>query len=148
MSPRSKKEYLEAIFLHYKKASHKEKAPILDEFCAACGYHRKHAIRVLRRFKRFRQPHPRNEEEVFFISPILSLNPSAKSGELPISPVPNASRLSCPSGSLVMLSPLVPCLHHLISPRSQGMNMTDAVPRLFSCSTIAVTSVKKWGILR
>ena len=56
MSPRSKKEYIEAIFLRYKKAPSKEKTPILDEFCATCGYHRKHAIRLLRRFKRFIKP--------------------------------------------------------------------------------------------
>ncbi len=56
MSPRSKKEYIEAIFLRYKKATYKEKTIILDEFCATCGYHRKHAIRLLRRFKRFIKP--------------------------------------------------------------------------------------------
>jgi len=58
MSPRSKKEYIEAIFLRYKKAPYKEKTIILDEFCvcATCGYHRKHAIRILRRFRRFIKP--------------------------------------------------------------------------------------------
>ena len=58
MSPRSKKEYIEAIFLRYKKAPYKEKTIILDEFCvcATCGYHRKHAIRLLRRFRRFIKP--------------------------------------------------------------------------------------------
>lgn len=56
MSPRSKKEYIEAVFLRYKKAPYKEKTIILDEFCATCGYHRKHAIRLLRRFRRFIKP--------------------------------------------------------------------------------------------
>jgi len=56
MSPRSKKEYVEAIFLRYKKASCKERTLILDEFCATSGYHRKHAIRLLRGFKRFVKP--------------------------------------------------------------------------------------------
>jgi hypothetical protein len=59
MSPRSKREYVEAIFLQYKKASRKEKTTILDQFCTVCGYHRKHAIRVLRRFRRFTKPQPR-----------------------------------------------------------------------------------------
>jgi hypothetical protein len=59
MSPRSKKEYLEAIFLRYKGASRKEKTTILDEFCAVSGYHRKHAIRLLRKFKRFQKPKTR-----------------------------------------------------------------------------------------
>jgi len=55
MSPRSKKEYIEAIFLHYKKATPKEKPLILDEFCATGEYHRNHAIRLLRGFKRFQK---------------------------------------------------------------------------------------------
>jgi len=56
MSPRSKKEYLETIFLRYKQATRKQKTLILDEFCATLGYHRKHAIRLLRKFKRFYKP--------------------------------------------------------------------------------------------
>ena len=56
MTPRSKRDYVEAIFLRYKKASRKEKTTILDQFCTLCGYHRKHAIRLLRGFKRFTTP--------------------------------------------------------------------------------------------
>jgi hypothetical protein len=56
MSPRSRKEYLEAIYVRYQKASRTEKAGILDEFCASCGYHRKHAIRLLRTFRRYQKP--------------------------------------------------------------------------------------------
>jgi hypothetical protein len=56
MSPRSKREYREAIHLRYKNATRCEKTAILDEFCATCGCHRKHAIRVLRGFKRFTEP--------------------------------------------------------------------------------------------
>ncbi len=56
MSPRSKKEYIETIFLRYRNASRNEKILILDEFCATLGYHRKHAIRVLHKFKRFQKP--------------------------------------------------------------------------------------------
>lgn len=56
MSPRSKREYIDAIFVRYKHASRKAKTIILDEFCATSGYHRKHAIRVLRWFKRFQKP--------------------------------------------------------------------------------------------
>jgi hypothetical protein len=58
MSPRSKREYLEAVHLRYKKASRKGRTVILDEFCATSGYHRKHAIRLLRGFKRFTRPRP------------------------------------------------------------------------------------------
>jgi hypothetical protein len=59
MSPRSRREYVEAIFLRYKKASRNEKTTILNQFCTVCGYHRKHAIRLLRGFKRFTKPQPR-----------------------------------------------------------------------------------------
>ena len=59
MSPRSKREYIEAIFLLYKKASLNEKTIILNEFCASYSYHCKHATGVLRRFKGFTQPQPK-----------------------------------------------------------------------------------------
>jgi hypothetical protein len=56
MSSRSKREYLEAIYPRYKTGTRKQKKLILDEFCAACGYHRKHAIRLLKKFRRFIKP--------------------------------------------------------------------------------------------
>jgi len=59
MSPRARMEYLEAIFLRYKRASLKERSLILNEFCLNCGYHRKHAIRLLNNFKRFTKPKPK-----------------------------------------------------------------------------------------
>jgi len=59
MSPRSKQEYVNAIVTRYKYASKQEKTAILDEFCTVCNYHRKHAIRVLRGFKRFTKTKPK-----------------------------------------------------------------------------------------
>lgn len=56
MSPMAKKEYLESIYLRYKKASYKEKTLILDEFCQNCGYNRKYAIRRLNSYTRFIKP--------------------------------------------------------------------------------------------
>lgn len=56
MSSRSKREYLCAIYSRYKQASRKYKTAILDEFCTVCGYHRKHAIRLLRTYRRFTKP--------------------------------------------------------------------------------------------
>lgn len=57
MSPRSKKEYLEALYPRYRKAKTKEqKSRVINEICEICGYHRKHAIRLLRKFKRFQKP--------------------------------------------------------------------------------------------
>jgi len=44
----SKREYLEKIRNRYARAGRKYKQKILDEFCTICGYHRKHAIRLLR----------------------------------------------------------------------------------------------------
>jgi len=45
---RSKHELVAALQTRYGKADPAGKARWLDEFCAATGYHRKHAIRVLR----------------------------------------------------------------------------------------------------
>jgi hypothetical protein len=56
MSSRSKQEYLEAIYQRYKAGTRKQKKLILDEYCSACGYHRKHAIRLLKKFRRFNKP--------------------------------------------------------------------------------------------
>lgn len=61
MSPRSKKEYLDEIHKRYKLASRKDKTSILDEFCLVCGYHRKHAVRLLRTYRRYTKPKPRKK---------------------------------------------------------------------------------------
>lgn len=50
----SKRDYLESIRQRYRQAPRKMKGLILDEFCATCGYHRKYAIRLLRKPKRKR----------------------------------------------------------------------------------------------
>jgi hypothetical protein len=49
MSLKSKNELLEAVRPRYLKASKFEKQKILDELTSATGYHRKHAIRVLKK---------------------------------------------------------------------------------------------------
>ena len=59
MSPGARMEYLESVYPRYKRAKRKEKSAILSEFCNNCGYHRKHAIRLLNTFKRFTKPKPR-----------------------------------------------------------------------------------------
>jgi len=48
MSHQSKREMIEAIQPRYLKANKAGKQQILDEFIATTGYHRKHAIRVLK----------------------------------------------------------------------------------------------------
>ncbi len=75
MSPRSKREYLEAIVRRYKEASRKIKTAILNEFCSTCGYHRKHALRLLRGFKRFTQKPLRKRGRKPAYNPELVLMP-------------------------------------------------------------------------
>ena len=45
---RTRKELVEALRVRYGGAAFGERIKILDEFAALTGYHRKHAIRVLR----------------------------------------------------------------------------------------------------
>jgi hypothetical protein len=47
MSRASRRDYWQRIYPRYQAASWLERQRILDEFCANCSYHRKHAIRLL-----------------------------------------------------------------------------------------------------
>src|SRR6266550_3379615 len=47
MSPASRREFLRSIYPEYRKAGRREKASILDGFCAVTGYNRKYAIGLL-----------------------------------------------------------------------------------------------------
>jgi hypothetical protein len=47
MSLESRKEYLESIRGRYQRGGRIHKSKILDEFVEVCGYHRKHAVRLL-----------------------------------------------------------------------------------------------------
>lgn len=49
MSAKSKRDLLCAVYSRYRKASREQRSAILDEFCAATGYHRKYAIALLNR---------------------------------------------------------------------------------------------------
>ena len=51
MSPRVKREYVQAIYKRYRYATRKYKSKILDEFCQVCGYNRKYAIDKLNKYK-------------------------------------------------------------------------------------------------
>ena len=44
----TRKELVEALQVRYRSAATRDKSKILDEFVALTGYHRKHAVRVLR----------------------------------------------------------------------------------------------------
>jgi len=74
MSPRSKKEYMETIYLRYKRATKRqEKSALITELCITCDWHRKHAIRALRNFKRFTKPKPkkRGKPSVYNIPAVI-----------------------------------------------------------------------------
>ena len=47
MTRQSKAEYIEKMRRRYAKAGREYKRRLIDECCEMCGYHRKHAIRVL-----------------------------------------------------------------------------------------------------
>jgi hypothetical protein len=88
MSPRSKREYLAAIVQRYRAGSRKIKTGILNEFCSTCGYHRKHALRLLRTFRRFTQKTPakRGRRPVYDAAPLLTaLKRIWKAANLPCS---------------------------------------------------------------
>jgi len=59
MSLNSKHELLEVVRPRYRKARKREKQKILDEFTSATGYHRKHAIRVLKNKVQIQNHHKR-----------------------------------------------------------------------------------------
>lgn len=62
MSPQSTKEYLRIVQRRHKNASCRtEKTGIIDEVCHNLGYHRKHAIRVLRVFRYYTKPEPKKK---------------------------------------------------------------------------------------
>ena len=57
MSRSATLEYLETVAVRYREAKDRiEKSRILDEICATCGFHRKHAIRILARRSKPRSP--------------------------------------------------------------------------------------------
>ncbi|MGC2086322.1 MAG: transposase, partial [Bradyrhizobium sp.] len=45
----ARREVLSAVMERYRSAKRSEKGRILDELCATTGWHRKHAVRALRR---------------------------------------------------------------------------------------------------
>jgi hypothetical protein len=65
MSQQSKRELLEVLRPRYLKASKAEKQKILDEFTAATGYHRKYAIRILKRGYKRRPNRPKGRTAIY-----------------------------------------------------------------------------------
>lgn len=111
MSPRSKREYLAAIVKRYRKASRSIKTVILNEFCSACGYHRKHAVRLLRTFRRFTQKTPakRGRKPVYDTDAIL----------MPLKRIWKAANLPCSKRLKAILPEWLPGYVKTYGPISQ-----------------------------
>jgi hypothetical protein len=80
-----KKEYIEVTSLRYAKASRKKKSVILDQICVTCQCHRKHAIRILRSFKRFIKPNIQKRGRTP-LSPLFFKSRRSKKAMLRLSP--------------------------------------------------------------
>lgn len=65
VSVRAKREYVQVIYQRCRAARRPEKQRILDEFCQVTGYHRKHAIRVLRGRAPGAAPAPRHRPALY-----------------------------------------------------------------------------------
>lgn len=92
MSPQARREYLATIRPRYLQAVRFTKARLLDEVCAATGYHRKYAIQLLRHL-----PAPDGvDRHATRGARSRSLAPS---GKLPAIPGPFGSTRSCHCGS-------------------------------------------------
>lgn len=59
MSRLAKHEYFRVMYERYRRASHRERTPLLNELCRTCGYNRKYAIRKLNGVAPPRKPKPR-----------------------------------------------------------------------------------------
>jgi hypothetical protein len=111
MSPRSKKEYIEVILKRYKRASFKEKTLILDEFCVNCEFHRKHAIRLLRGFRRFTKPKPKKRGRSVCYDPDVLRRPLSRiwlAAKLPCSKRLKAILLLWLPGYCELFGPICP----------------------------------------
>ena len=65
MSQQSKHELQAEIQPRYLKASKAEKQKILDEFTATTGYHRKYAVRILKRGYPHRHHKPKGRKAIY-----------------------------------------------------------------------------------
>jgi hypothetical protein len=71
MTAMGRREYLRAIYDRYRRSSTEGKGRILDEFCRVCGYHRKHAIRLLRGPRPAPRPQPRRPRGPSYGRPVI-----------------------------------------------------------------------------
>jgi hypothetical protein len=60
----TRRELIEAVAARYRAAGRHEKKEILDEFVKVTGFHRKHAIRALRKALKQETPHGSTRAQV------------------------------------------------------------------------------------
>jgi len=61
----TRRELIEAVAERYRAAARQEKKEILDEFVKVSGFHRKHAIRALRKALKQEPPQPRQRARIY-----------------------------------------------------------------------------------
>ena len=61
----TRRELIEAVAARYRAAGRNQKKEILDEFVKVTGFHRKHAIRVLKKAPRQEIPEPRQRARIY-----------------------------------------------------------------------------------
>jgi hypothetical protein len=61
----TRRELIDAVAARYRAAGRNQKKEILDEFVEVTGFHRKHAIRVLKRARRRETPEPRQRARIY-----------------------------------------------------------------------------------
>jgi hypothetical protein len=65
LSVATRRELIEAVAARYRAADRSEKKEILDEFVKVTGFHRKHAIRALKKSWRQEPPEPRQRARIY-----------------------------------------------------------------------------------
>ena len=61
----TRRELIDAVAARYRAAGRNQKKEILDEFVKVTGFHRKHAIRALKKSAKFETPEPRQRARIY-----------------------------------------------------------------------------------
>src|SRR5450755_1171470 len=65
LSVTTRRELIEAVAARYRAAGRNQKKEILDEFVKVTGFHRKHAIRALKKSSKPETPEPRQRARIY-----------------------------------------------------------------------------------
>ena len=61
----TRRELIDAVAARYRAAGRNQKKEILDEFVKVTGFHRKHAIRALKKSAKVETPEPRQRARIY-----------------------------------------------------------------------------------